>query len=147
MGRLTLGNFREAVAVHGWKLTPQRIAIVEYVSNALHHPTAEDICIHVNERFPMTSRATVYNTLHLLRDYGLLQEINEAGVIRFDPNIREHHHFICTGCGSVRDIPQELVSIVFSADATDFEPNDIEVVVRGRCVVCKSLGHVPVSAN
>ena len=93
MGRLTLDGFREAVAVQGWKMTPQRIAIVEYVSNSLHHPTAEDICIHVNERFPMTSRATVYNTLHLLRDYGLLQEINEAGVIRFDPNIRDHHHF------------------------------------------------------
>lgn len=147
MGRLTLENFREAVAVKGWKLTPQRIAIVEYVSNALHHPTAEDICIHVNERFPMTSRATVYNTLHLLRDYGLLQEINEAGGIRFDPNIREHHHFICTSCSSVRDIPQELVNISFSADATDFEANDIEVVVRGRCVVCKSLGHVPVSTS
>ena len=68
MGRLTLDGFREAVAVQGWKMTPQRIAIVEYVSNSLHHPTAEDICIHVNERFPMTSRATVYNTLHLLRD-------------------------------------------------------------------------------
>lgn len=147
MGRLTLENFRAAVAAQGWKLTPQRIAIVEYVANALHHPTAEDICIHVNERFPMTSRATVYNTLHLLRDYGLLQEINEAGVIRFDPNIRDHHHFICTSCGSVRDIPQELVKIAFSAEMTDFEAYEVEVVVRGRCVVCKSLGHVPIPAN
>ena len=147
MGRLTLENFRAAVAAQGWKLTPQRIAIVEYVANALHHPTAEYICIHVNERFPMTSRATVYNTMHLLRDYGLLQEINEAGVIRFDPNIRDHHHFICTSCGSVRDIPQELVKIAFSAEMTDFEANEVEVVVRGRCVVCKSLGNVFVATS
>jgi catalase len=66
-------------------LTPQRRAIVDYPQAAKHHPTPEEVLQAINRRFPMTSRATVYNTLNMLKDEGPVREVFEDGVIRFDP--------------------------------------------------------------
>jgi Fe2+ or Zn2+ uptake regulation protein len=109
MKRLSQEAVQTMIRERGLKMTPQRQAIVEYLQNAVHHPTAEEIFESVNRRFPMTSRATIYNTLNWLKDAGQIAEVHEGGVARFDPNLEPHHHFVCRVCGGVEDLDWEAV--------------------------------------
>ena len=91
--------------------TAQRLAVAEYVLATEEHPSADEVLARVRERLPMLSRATVYNTLHLLVDKGLLQELTlAAGRSVYDCNIAPHHHFIDDQTGIVHDVPQFLRS-------------------------------------
>ena len=121
----------------GLKMTPQRRIIVDYLQHATHHPTAEEVLIAVNEKFPMTSRATVYNTLNWLKDEGLVQEVFEGGSVRFDPNTDYHHHFICRACGQVEDVPANVVgAVAFDALGGQQKVETFEVTLRGLCAAC-----------
>jgi len=86
----------------GMKLTPQRLAILTYLEGNTAHPSAEEIYAAMSERFPTMSFATVYNTLNLLVEKGLIgmQTIREGAVV-FDPNVRKHHHFIDEETGEI----------------------------------------------
>jgi Fur family ferric uptake transcriptional regulator/Fur family peroxide stress response transcriptional regulator len=122
----------------GLKMTPQRRIIIDYLQDATHHPTAEEVLLAVNEKFPMTSRATVYNTLNWLKDEGLVQEVWEGGSIRFDPNTDYHHHFICRVCGQVEDMPADLMGAVnLAALGRQQKVETVEVTLRGVCAVCR----------
>jgi Fur family peroxide stress response transcriptional regulator len=79
---LTQRQLEEMIRAHGLRMTPQRRDIAECLESAPNHPTAEDIFSHVNRLYPMTSRATVYNTLHLLKTARLVQEVFENGQAR-----------------------------------------------------------------
>ena len=87
----------------GLKKAPQPHPIIDFSQSAHHHPTAEEVLQMVNRKFPMTSRATVYNTLNWLKQEGMIKEVFEAGCVRFDPNTGHHHHFVCRKCGKVED--------------------------------------------
>ena len=80
----------------GLKLTPQRLAILEYLEGNKNHPSAEDIYKALKPRFPSMSFATVYNTLEILVKKGVIKELNiESSRKRFDPFTHPHHHFFC----------------------------------------------------
>ena len=82
----------------------------------------------------MISRATVYNTLHLFVEKGLLRELHLApDSVLFDPNTDRHHHFIDEGTGRIYDIPWHQVEVSSEKPLPDFEVNDYQVVMRGRC--------------
>ena len=88
----------------GFKLTPQRIEILKLLINNTSHPTAEAIYETVKAKFPMLSLATVYNTLELLTDLGLVQRLEfSTRSARYDPNPRMHANLICLECGKIID--------------------------------------------
>lgn len=95
----------------GLKLTPQRIAIVRELADDLSHPTAQALFERLRPAYPTMSFATVYSTLDVLVDRGLvaaarsLDSEQGARAVRFDPNVEPHHHAICDACGSVVDVP------------------------------------------
>jgi Fur family transcriptional regulator, peroxide stress response regulator len=122
----------------GLKLTPQRRAIIGYLQSAVHHPTADEVLKAVNEEFPMTSRATVYNTLNWLKGVGLVKEVFEGGVHHFDPNTSDHHHFICRLCGRVEDVDSALIGN-FQLDPLpgNQKIEQFEVIIRGLCSACR----------
>jgi Fur family peroxide stress response transcriptional regulator len=129
----------ESLAVErGLKMTPQRRAIVEYLEKAFHHPTADEVFVAVNSQFPLTSRATVYNTLNLLKEASLVREIARDGVVRFDPNLDEHHHFICRTCGRVEDLPWDAIPPI---DVTSLEGRQrvesFDITLYGVCAGCQ----------
>ena len=131
----------ESLAIErGLKMTPQRRAIVEYLENAFHHPTADEVFVAVNAQFPLTSRATVYNTLNLLKEASLVREIARDGVVRFDPNLDEHHHFICRKCGRVEDLPWDAIPPI---DVTSLEGQQrvesFDITLHGVCAGCEDL--------
>src|SRR5262245_36187919 len=109
MKRLDDKSVETMVQSRGLKMTPQRRAIVRYLQDATLHPTAEEILTAVNRKFPMTSRATVYNTLNWLKEAGLVKEVCDGECVRFDPNISDHHHFVCRKCGKVEDVECDLI--------------------------------------
>ncbi|MCC6501966.1 MAG: transcriptional repressor [Deltaproteobacteria bacterium] len=89
----------------GFKLTPQRIAILKFLDGNTSHPTAEDIYTEIKKKYPTVSFATVYNTVQALRDRGELLEITiDPQRKHFDPNPSAHHHIMCTGCGRIADV-------------------------------------------
>lgn len=126
------------VQSYGLKMTPQRRVIVEFMETAHHHPTADEVFSAVNHKFPMTSRATVYNTLNWLRDAGLVREVNESGQVRFDPNNDPHHHFVCRVCGKVEDVDLEVIGkIQVTGLPTGYRVENQEVTLRGLCPNCQ----------
>jgi Fe2+ or Zn2+ uptake regulation protein len=67
---MKVGYLKEARENRGLKMTPQRIAIIDYLKGNTTHPSALDVYKAVSERFPTMSFTTVYNTLQTLRDKG-----------------------------------------------------------------------------
>jgi Fe2+ or Zn2+ uptake regulation protein len=128
----------ESMAQHrGMKMTPQRRAIIDYLQRAENHPTTEDVFRAVNEKFPMTSRATVYNTVGWLKESGMLNEVFEGGIVRLDPNFDRHHHFVCRQCGRVEDIGFELIADLGICELPNNNTiESFEIVVRGVCAEC-----------
>lgn len=96
----------------GFRVTPQRVAIVEYVMNTDEHPSAEHIHKVIQKKYPMVSLSTVYKTLDLLREKRLVGEIEVNGELRFDPNTKEHVNLVCLQCGTIVDSTEDdLVQI------------------------------------
>src|SRR5512144_2401951 len=94
----------------GLRVTVQRVAVLEFLSGTKSHPTADEVGATVNRRVSTASRASVYNVLHSLRDAGLVEEmVFEDAVARYDANLHRHHHFHCSRCGRVEDVPWEVV--------------------------------------
>jgi Fur family iron response transcriptional regulator len=121
------------LAAYGIQPTPQRIAVAEYVLNTVNHPTADEVWMNVRDRCPTLSRATVYNTLNLFAEKGLLrtQSLKE-GVTVFDPHVAPHHHFIDEETGNVLDIPWDAVKVTGEKSLRGLEVREYQVVLRGR---------------
>lgn len=134
---LNISSVESMARSRGLKMTPQRRAIIDYLQQAENHPTTEEVFKAVNEKFPMTSRATVYNTVNWLKESGMLQEVFEAGIVRLDPNFDQHHHFVCRKCGKVEDIGFDLITdLGICALPNNNSIESFEIVVRGVCAEC-----------
>ena len=107
---------RESVAQllrsHGINPTHQRIEIGYALFESPQHPSADEILTLVNARHTETSKATVYNTLKLFLDKGMVRElIVDPNKIFYDPNTSVHHHFYDVVTGELTDIPAADVHI------------------------------------
>jgi Fur family transcriptional regulator, iron response regulator len=117
---------------HGIQPSAQRVAVAEYVLHTTEHPSADKVWASVQENFPMISRATVYNTLHLFVEKGLLRELHLApDSVLFDPNTDRHHHFIDDETGRIYDIPWNQVEVNHAKPLPGFQVDDYQVVMRG----------------
>ena len=94
----------------GFKITPQRIAICQLILSSKDHPTAEQIYNKVKKEYPTISPATVYQTLHLLTNIGIIQEMGfNNGISRYEPNTSPHINIICQKCGVISDYEAESI--------------------------------------
>jgi len=130
----TLG---EKYRARGFKLTPQRIAILDFLEGNLSHPSADDVYRAVRRRFPTMSFATVYNTLETLRGRGMVHELTgDPGKKRFDPDPRPHHHLICTECRRIQDVHIEFRLPVAEGYRAGFTITGNHIEFYGTCPVC-----------
>jgi len=96
----------------GYRLTPQRLAILRALIGSHQHPSVEQIYRQVRQDFPTTSLATVYNTLECLKSLGEVLELPLGGASRYDGRKPEPHaHLICTACGRIEDLDIDLGGI------------------------------------
>ncbi|MGQ9709927.1 MAG: Fur family transcriptional regulator [Anaerolineae bacterium] len=122
----------------GYRLTPQRMAIVQAVLESPDHPSVEEIYQQVSAVFPMISLATVYKTLEVLRDIGEVMELPMGGRTRYDGNLRPHVHLVCERCHSVIDWSDDAISIPEEAiAASGFRPHYYRLEVYGLCPRCQ----------
>ena len=118
---------------HDIQPSAQRVAVAEYVLSTDEHPSADQVWARVRERFPMISRATVYNTLNLFVERGLLRELVLAeGRVVFDPKTDPHHHFVDEVSGAISDIPWDALTVSNLEKLDGFDVREYQVVVRGR---------------
>jgi Fur family transcriptional regulator, iron response regulator len=117
---------------HGIQPSAQRVAVAEYVLHTPEHPSAEKVWARVRESFPMISRATVYNTLNLFVERGLLRELHLApDSVLFDANTDRHHHFIDEESGRIYDVPWNQIEVRNAKPPPGFEVHAYQVVMRG----------------
>jgi Fur family transcriptional regulator, iron response regulator len=117
----------------GIQASAQRVAVAEYVLHTHEHPSAELVFKRVRERFPWISRATIYNTLNLFVEKGLLQRLTIAeDSVVFDPVTSTHHHFIDAETGAIHDVPWERVQVCNLESLQDYEIEQYQVVMRGK---------------
>lgn len=122
----------------GLKLTPQRLAILEYLDGNTGHPGAEEIFAAVSGRFPGLSLATVYNTLASLRDKGRLLELTiDPAKRRYDPQTHLHHHLICLACSRVVDIEHAFNLEIPDNLKMGFEVSGNQIGFYGLCPECR----------
>lgn len=129
----------EALRARGGRVTPQRLAIARVVREHEGHVTAEAVFGQVSERLPGVSLPTVYATLELLEELGLVRRVPAAsGAVLFDSRTDDHDHFVCRRCGSITDLETSTDrSAVLDAAATrGFAPDEAQVVVTGLCADC-----------
>ena len=123
----------EILRAHGIQPSAQRLAVAAYVLDTDEHPSAEDVLAHAARNLPMISRATVYNTLNLFVDKGLIRELVLAeGRSVFDCNLEQHHHFIDEATGAIHDIPWDAVRVSRVDRLAGYEIKEYMVVLRGR---------------
>ncbi len=126
----------------GLKLTPQRIAIFDYLEGNKEHPSAEDIYRAVSKRFPTMSFATVYNTLAALRDRGAVRELMiDPAKKRYDPGTEEHNHMICTECRKLIDVDRTYDLDVPARYKNQFTIITNRVEFYGICAECRAAKH------
>ena len=130
---------RDSAKPEKQKLTPQREAVLRAVRERDDHPTANEVFAAARNHFPAISYATVYNSLHYLRDAGLVRELRFGdGASRYDGITDRHDHALCTECGKLVDFdlaePAELMQE--AARKSRFQPESIHLTLVGRCPDC-----------
>src|SRR3990172_9550539 len=99
----------QALRSKGYKATPQRIAICRFALSSKEHPSAQKVYSEVKKLHTTVSLSTVYNTLQVLKELGMLQELSSSlSQTRFDPNVKLHINLVCLQCGTIRDLDDPL---------------------------------------
>ena len=123
----------ELLRSHGVQPSAQRVAIADFVLASEAHPSADQVWEAVKRRLPVVSRATVYNTLHLLVERGLLRQLDLAeGRVVYDPKLERHHHFVDESTGAILDVPWEALQIRGVEKLPGYQVSEYQVVLRGR---------------
>lgn len=117
---------------HGITPSAQRVAVARYVLQTTEHPSVDEIWARVRKRFPHVSRATVYNTVHLFVEKGLLRQyaLTEGRVV-FDPQTDDHHHLIDVETGEIHDVPWDAIAIPAEPKLDGYDVLEYQVVMRG----------------
>jgi Fur family peroxide stress response transcriptional regulator len=132
----------QALRSKGYKATPQRIAICKNALNSREHPSIQKIYRDVRKTHPTVSLATVYKTLNILKESGLVQELNfTQGQTRFDPYLEPHINLVCIRCGTIQDVDdldlrEHIKNVVAKAK---FAPTTQRMDVYGICDNCSKV--------
>ena len=110
--------FKATCRDKGIRLTPQRLEVFREVASSLEHPDAQTVYQAVHARMPSVSLDTVYRTLWMLNDLGLVSTLGLSREnVRFDGNPRKHHHFVCVQCGLTRDFENKKLDALRLPDS------------------------------
>ncbi|MDM8000586.1 MAG: Fur family transcriptional regulator [Dehalococcoidia bacterium] len=126
----------------GYRLTPQRLMVIEELHAAEGHISAPDICQRVQAKYPWVNKSTIYRTLELLKELGLVTEteFGEDKLYYHQVEKGHHHHLICQKCGKIFDIAEDVFTPLeatlrqkygFSADLK-------HLAIHGHCLKCRA---------
>lgn len=126
----------EKLKAEGIRLSHPRLKILEFMLQSDIHPTADQLYLALHQEIPSLSKTTVYNTMKILVQTGLVKAIHlEDHETRFDLTQQPHGHFKCLSCGLIQDVP--LTTIDFDhQELQKFCIKDLELSVKGYCPQC-----------
>lgn len=130
-----------ALARKGLRLTPQREAVLRVLATTAEHPSVDQLYAQARRRCRSTSRATIYNTLSMLKQLGEVVELEFAGGgNRYDARPPEPHpHLVCTRCGRIEDFdPADLRVALAAAAASGYRVTGRRLDFYGECPACQS---------
>lgn len=137
-------NFKDKLKENGLKLTPQRRSILDCIlENEGDHLSIEEIYKIVKKRCPEIGLATIYRTMQMFDEIGFVYKHNfDDGRSRYELNLNEnhqHHHLICTKCGKVVEVEEDLLEELELkiANKYDFSITNHNVKFYGYCNMCK----------
>jgi Fe2+ or Zn2+ uptake regulation protein len=123
----------------GYRLTPQRLAILEVLRNAHGHLTPTEIYQQVAQDIPGLTEATVYRTLNFLTEQELVLVAHLGrGQLVYEFTEHDHHHLVCNQCGDMREIDHLELKGLYKQflNNTGYQINTIHATFFGHCPEC-----------
>jgi len=124
----------------GYKLTPQRVMVLEILHEAEEHITAPEIYTRIRVKYSGINKSTVYRTLELLKETGLVAEtrFGEDKLYYHHAEKGHHHHLVCQKCGQVIDFDENLLLTLKDAlrQEHNFEADLRHLAIFGHCLRC-----------
>ena len=146
MAKITMEDLRKRLQERQHKMTPQRHIVLQvFMDRPGQHISAEDVHMILRANHSEIGLATVYRSLELLVELGLLQKMEFGdGCSRYEisdlnPGEHQHHHLICLSCGKVTEFSEDLLENLEKkvADECDFQIEDHQVKLFGYCKECR----------
>ncbi len=129
----------QALRKAGYRITAQRKAILDYLVYTIEHPGAYRIFEEVKKVQSRLSLATVYNTLQVLTQNGLIKMLTFSEDNRYEANLSFHINLICTSCGRIQDFEAEThMSPEKVREKIGFEVTAYRMEYYGLCSECKA---------
>lgn len=125
----------------GYKVTPQRIAVYNILKNTKEHPSVDMLYSRLQPEYPTMSLATVYKSLEVFKELGLVQELNVGeDKFRYDSNVKQHPHIACIACGKVEDVDDEMLFDLKEQveKKTNYKLVNQQLYFFGYCPGCKA---------
>ena len=137
-------DFSSLLRQRGYRVTPQRLMILDAVCEGGGHTTAEEVYRRVQAKSPSINLATVYRTLDFLHDQRLVVAADVGGgrMVYEIAGDSPHHHLICRNCGQVEALGNDLVQGVYELikERYSFTVNEDQLVMFGLCKSCQGEG-------
>lgn len=129
-----VGQLRSA----GLRVTPQRLALHRILAGSHRHVTAEGLLREASSELPGLALPTVYSTLELFADLGVVRRVAAPGAARYDTDPSPHDHFTCSKCGALFDLDTRASRAAArkAAEAGGHRVDSATVVVSGHCAAC-----------
>lgn len=135
------GSIADKLNELGYRLTPQRVMILAAIEDSDHHISVEEIYAQIAAKYPQVNISTVYRTLELLEQLGLVTETDlGGGRVRYHPVDKgRHHHLVCQECGAIIDLDESLLSSLKNTLLREYKFSaDLKhLAIFGHCVNCK----------
>lgn len=131
----TKSELKQLMDEAGIRPSLQRLAVLEYLAGCHHHPSADEIYATLIESYPTLSRTTVFNTLRVFVEKGLVNDVDiTAEMTRYDFARRTPHaHFQCRRCRRIFDIPFDMAAL---AAPEGYACDNVNLYFKGLCPDC-----------
>ena len=135
-----MGDLANELSNLGYRLTPQRLMVLSAIEASDTHISAEEIYAQVVAKYHRVNISTVYRTLELLKQLGLVTETNLGdGLVRYHSAEKgHHHHLVCQQCGAITDLDEPVLSPLKEVLIREYRfiPDLRHLTIFGRCVNC-----------
>lgn len=130
-------NISEYLIKNDIKPSYQRLRVFEYLTSKQNHPTVDKIYKELIKEIPTLSKTTVYNTLKLFMEKGIVSVVNiEDNEVRYDADTSLHGHFKCEKCEHIYDFKIDPSNIDYG-EIKNFKINETHLYIKGICDKCK----------
>jgi Fur family ferric uptake transcriptional regulator len=125
-----------------YRLTRQRASILRALGDG-SHLSAEAVHERVRAEVPNVSLGTIYRTLEILRELGLVQMFSHAGhAALYERDLDKHHHLLCTRCSALTNVKSDAIAPIVAAIAAENGYAEVEssLTIVGHCAQCRTAG-------